>query len=204
MKSRIGRLSGAIARTVLREFVAAVDANARFKVSETPRCADDRDRRVRRAEYAAEALREQQEEGRRAREAYRRAQQSAGRRAGEGGRRAGEGGGPGPGPGGRGSGPDSGPGAGTDSGAAGGPRTGGSRAQTRRYRGRTVPDYYEVLEVSPRARQAVIEKAYRALMREDHPDQGGDPRKAQLINEAYDVVGDQAKRREYDRENGLV
>lgn len=185
VKSRIGRLSGAITRTVLREFVAAVDANARFKVSETPRYAEDRDRRVRRAEYAAEALREQQEEGRRAREAYRRAQQSAGRRAGEGGGHAG-------------------PSAGTDSGAAGGPRPGGSRSQTRRYHGRTVPDYYEVLEVSPRARQVVIEKAFRALMREDHPDQGGDPRKAQLINEAYEVLGDPVKRREYDRENGLA
>jgi len=75
--------------------------------------------------------------------------------------------------------------------------------RTFRYRGRTVADYYDVLEVSPRARQSVIDKAYRALMREDHPDQGGDARKAQLLNEAYEVLRDPIKRREYDMENGL-
>ena len=60
-------------------------------------------------------------------------------------------------------------------------------------------DYYEVLEVSPAARQSVIDKAYRALMLEEHPDRGGDTRKAQLINEAYQVLGDPARRTEFDR-----
>ena len=60
-------------------------------------------------------------------------------------------------------------------------------------------DYYEVLEVSPVARQSVIDKAYRALMLEEHPDRGGDTRKAQLINEAYQVLGDPARRTEFDR-----
>jgi len=60
-------------------------------------------------------------------------------------------------------------------------------------------DYYEVLEVSPGARQSVIDKAYRALMLEEHPDRGGDTRKAQLINEAYQVLGDPARRTEFDR-----
>jgi DnaJ-domain-containing protein 1 len=72
-----------------------------------------------------------------------------------------------------------------------------------RYRGKVVTDYYEVLEVSPRARPVVIEKAYRALMHECHPDLGGDPRKAQLINEAYEVLKDPAERRRFDRENNL-
>jgi curved DNA-binding protein CbpA len=40
-------------------------------------------------------------------------------------------------------------------------------------------------------------------MREDHPDQGGDSRKAQLINEAYEVLRDPAKRRRYDEENSF-
>ena len=65
-------------------------------------------------------------------------------------------------------------------------------------------DYYEVLEVNPKARQSVIDKAYRALMIEDHPDQGGDQRRAQLVNEAYEVLRDAAKRRQYDSENGLT
>ncbi|MBN1322083.1 MAG: DnaJ domain-containing protein, partial [Thermoleophilia bacterium] len=69
---------------------------------------------------------------------------------------------------------------------------------------KTLPDYYEVLEVSPRARQSVIDKAYRALMREDHPDQGGDVAGAQLINEAYEILGDPSRRAAYDREMGLA
>ena len=86
------------------------------------------------------------------------------------------------------------------------PGGGDSRSgrRTYRYRGRAVPDYYEVLEVSTKARQSVIDRAYRALMREDHPDLGGDPRKAQLINEAYEVLRDPERRRAYDKENGLL
>jgi hypothetical protein len=76
-------------------------------------------------------------------------------------------------------------------------------ARTYRHGGKIVTNYYEVLEVSPRARQSVIEKAYRALMREDHPDRGGDARKAQLINEAYEVLRDPADRKKYDEENGF-
>ena len=42
----------------------------------------------------------------------------------------------------------------------------GREARACRYRGRVVPDYYEVLEVSPKARQSVVDKAYRTLMKE--------------------------------------
>ena len=154
--------------------------------------AEDPLRRARRDFYTAQALREQQEEGRRIHEAFRQA------RAGQGASGA------------TGEGPRSATGEGPRSKTGETPRPGGAPRQaagqetrTFRYRGRTVPDYYDVLEVSPRARQSVIDKAYRALMREDHPDQGGDARKAQLLNEAYEVLRDPTKRREYDRENGL-
>ena len=60
-------------------------------------------------------------------------------------------------------------------------------------------DYYEVLEVSPVARQSVIEKAYRALMNDEHPDHGGDTGRAQLINEAYRILRDPGTRRDYDQ-----
>lgn len=62
-------------------------------------------------------------------------------------------------------------------------------------------DYYEVLQVHPRASQEMIKKAYRTLMGEmrGHPDLGGDPEGAKLINEAYAVVGDPNLRRAYDR-----
>jgi hypothetical protein len=124
--------------------------------------------------YAAEALREQQEAGRHAEEAYRRAR-AEGARAQEDPRVAGVGG----------------------SGAA---RQSG---RTYRHEGRVVADYYEVLEISPNARQALVDKAYRALMAEDHPDRGGDTARAQLLNEAYQVLRDPVGRRKYDEENGF-
>jgi DnaJ-class molecular chaperone len=53
-------------------------------------------------------------------------------------------------------------------------------------------DYYEILQVHPRASQEMVKKAYRTLMGEmgAHPDLGGDVEHAKLINEAYAVVGD--------------
>lgn len=64
-----------------------------------------------------------------------------------------------------------------------------------------LPDYYEILQVHPRASQAVIKKAYRTLLLEmgHHPDQGGDPAVAAMITEAYQVLGDAARRAEYDQ-----
>ncbi len=62
-------------------------------------------------------------------------------------------------------------------------------------------DYYEILQVHPRASQEMIRKAYRTLMGElgAHPDVGGDEERAKLINEAYTVLGDPELRRAYDR-----
>jgi curved DNA-binding protein CbpA len=61
-------------------------------------------------------------------------------------------------------------------------------------------DYYDVLQVSPRADAEVIEKAYRVLIGKHHPDKGGDTRHAQQLNEAHDVLGDPRKRADYDRD----
>jgi len=62
-------------------------------------------------------------------------------------------------------------------------------------------DYYEVLQVHPRASQEMVKKAYRTLMGEmgAHPDLGGDPERAKVINEAYSVLGDPDLRGAYDR-----
>ncbi len=61
-------------------------------------------------------------------------------------------------------------------------------------------DYYDVLQVSPRADADVIEKAYRVLISKHHPDTGGDTRYAQRLNEAHDVIGNPTKRADYDRD----
>lgn len=66
-------------------------------------------------------------------------------------------------------------------------------------------DYYAVLQVSPEAGQEEVEAAYRRLASEYHPDTAGEPgageRMAEL-NEAFEVLGDPAKRAAYDRDTG--
>lgn len=66
-------------------------------------------------------------------------------------------------------------------------------------------DYYEILQVHPRASQEMIKKVYRTLMGElgAHPDLGGDEERAKLINEAYAVLSDPEARRAYDAARGL-
>jgi curved DNA-binding protein len=59
-------------------------------------------------------------------------------------------------------------------------------------------DYYAVLGVSRSASQDDIKRAFRKLAMQYHPDKGGDEAKFKQINEAYSVLGDPAKRTEYD------
>jgi molecular chaperone DnaJ len=63
-------------------------------------------------------------------------------------------------------------------------------------------DFYKVLGVAKDAEQPAIKKAYRKLARENHPDSKPGDKAAEdrfkQIAEAYDVLGDAAKRKEYD------
>jgi molecular chaperone DnaJ len=63
-------------------------------------------------------------------------------------------------------------------------------------------DYYQVLGVAADASHKDITKAYRKLARQLHPDQNpGDDAAEERFKEvstAYDVLGDEAKRKEYD------
>ena len=63
-------------------------------------------------------------------------------------------------------------------------------------------DYYAVLGVGKEASAADIKKAYRKLARENHPDaNAGDDAAAsrfKQIGEAYEVLGDEETRKEYD------
>ncbi len=61
-------------------------------------------------------------------------------------------------------------------------------------------DLYEVLQVDRGAEPEVIRAAYRALARRNHPDFGGDARRMATINEAWNVLGDPARRAAYDAE----
>lgn len=63
-------------------------------------------------------------------------------------------------------------------------------------------NYYDILGVNKNASQDDIKKAYRNLSKKYHPDRnGGDDSKFKEINEAYDTLGDDVKRKNYDNPN---
>ncbi|MFA5129506.1 MAG: molecular chaperone DnaJ [Patescibacteria group bacterium] len=60
-------------------------------------------------------------------------------------------------------------------------------------------DYYDILGVSKGSSQDDIKKAFRKKAHELHPDKGGDEKAFKEVNEAYQVIGDEKKRRTYDQ-----
>ncbi len=71
----------------------------------------------------------------------------------------------------------------------------------RRADGRTAQDFYEILGVPRTASQDDIQRAYRRLARQYHPDVNHDPGaedRFKDVSEAYDVLSDPQTRRRYD------
>jgi serine/threonine protein kinase len=66
-------------------------------------------------------------------------------------------------------------------------------------RSEDYPAYYRTLEVDPAASPHVIQAAYRALIKQLDPRMAGeDGQIAIKLNQAYEVLSDPAKRRDYD------
>ena len=64
-------------------------------------------------------------------------------------------------------------------------------------------NYYEILGVSINADENEIKSKYRKLAMKYHPDRNPDDKKAEemfkKVSEAYEVLGDKEKRKEYDK-----
>ncbi len=69
-------------------------------------------------------------------------------------------------------------------------------------------DYYKTLGIDKKADEKDIKKAYRKLARQYHPDVNPGDKKAEEkfkeINEAYEVLGDKDKRKQYDELGSYV
>jgi len=63
-------------------------------------------------------------------------------------------------------------------------------------------NYYDLFQINPKAEVETIERVYRLLAARYHPDnpRTGDPERFKILSEAYQVLKDPAKRREYDRQ----
>ncbi len=63
-------------------------------------------------------------------------------------------------------------------------------------------DYYSILGIERNASKEEIKRAYKKLALKYHPDRGGDEEKFKEIAEAYEILSNDKKRREYDLKYG--
>lgn len=68
---------------------------------------------------------------------------------------------------------------------------------------KTTPDHYALLGIARTATLTEIKRAYRELVRRNHPDAAGDDPKArsqfEALQAAYEVLSDSSRRAEYDQ-----
>ncbi|MCA1632308.1 MAG: J domain-containing protein [Acidobacteria bacterium] len=63
-------------------------------------------------------------------------------------------------------------------------------------------DYYKILGAEDDASRDDLERCYKHLALDHHPDRGGDEERMKSLNEAWRVLGDEDSRRVYDSRRG--
>lgn len=64
-----------------------------------------------------------------------------------------------------------------------------------------MTNYYDILGISKDSSNEEIKRRYKQLAMKNHPDKGGDKEQFQKIQEAYEVLSDENKRKSYDSPN---
>ena len=72
------------------------------------------------------------------------------------------------------------------------------QCRTRLDRVDATKEYYAILGASEDASPRDIERLYKRLAHKHHPDRGGSEEEMKDLNEAYQVLGDEARRSKYD------
>ena len=67
-----------------------------------------------------------------------------------------------------------------------------------------MTDYYQILGVDQAVSPSDLKKAYRDLVKQHHPDKGGDEDRFKSISEAYEILSDPVKRRDYDVKRSMM
>ena len=67
-----------------------------------------------------------------------------------------------------------------------------------------MTDYYQILGVDQTVSQSDLKKVYRDLVKQHHPDKGGDEDRFKSISEAYEILSDPSKRKDYDVKRSMA
>jgi curved DNA-binding protein CbpA len=63
-----------------------------------------------------------------------------------------------------------------------------------------MQNYWKKLSVKPNSTSAQIRSAYLAAMQKAHPDKGGSKEQAAIVNHAYEVLGTEESRQQYNEQ----
>ena len=62
-----------------------------------------------------------------------------------------------------------------------------------------IKNFYKELEVKENATQGEIKSSYRRLVKQHHPDAGGEKDRFLAIQDAWETLNDPLKKEEYDK-----